>query len=571
MKAEEERLKAEAEDQEAAQDQRFAGFRRGIEVYCKDDPEIKLFHDIFKCSLPRLFKTLMAVRNMSDDDIIELLTLMTPTKSSQRKLKDYIDLTSSRQNCRAFFVFALLNTLCRENAIRFVFIGRTFLQLLACFSEVSVKEMQDLHIPKKVSDIDVYAVLSSIPPLECRELLVYVFTSSMDAVSHVHYVRDNSSWGAFKRGPVGHLYVAPSRFGNVMKVSKLVSPDVTAEVSDIGFDSVVSFARRFPGLKGTKIVQELPLLGLNYVLTQGALSTSQVVELQFAFPGADSGVLECLRNVLNILRDFVTSNLQDRYFIMTSNLLKFVVRAIQYKHIRVIQLNERGRLNRESTPTIYASLIAELDLVIKSDELFRDISDTTVRKRIRDAGKELIKLFFTESAASLADDMFVLAEQYKQTAIQESHKRLSGMILPMHERMLALYKKHGFDESKIRPEYREVLPTQPSSMGFRKDAQEFMGRQRVPLAVFDQAVVDDQASSQQEQESAPALAPDGKKGGTAAHKNNNKKYTRKNKNQKRMKTVRRKNNKKSDTSKRNKKSLRVYRTKSLHRRRKAIS
>jgi hypothetical protein len=60
-------------------------------------------------------------------------------------------------------------------------------------------------------------------------------------------------------------------------------------------------------------------------------------------------------------------------------------------------------------------------------------------------------------------------------------------------------------------------------------------------------------------------------GGRSAHKNNNKKYTRKKKSQKKMKTVRRKNNKKSTTTKRNKKSLRVYRTKSLHRRRKANS
>ena len=437
------------EDQVFAQDPGFEGFRREIEVRC-NRRGLSLFHDIFKCSLPRLFKTLMAVRNMSDDAIIELLTLMTPTKSSQRRLSDYIDLNSSRHNCRAFFVFALLNTLCREEEIRFVFIGRTFLQLLSCFSDVSIKELQELHIPKKVSDIDVYAVLRSIPPLECRELLLFVFTSSIDALSEVHYQRDGPSWAAFKKGQVGNLYVAPSRVGNVMKVSKLLSDKVITEVSDIGVDSVESFARRFPELQGRRIVQELPLLGLDYVLTPGALSTSQVVELQFAFPGADSGVLECLRNVLNILRDFVTNSLQEKYFIMTSNLLKFVVRAIQYEHIRVIQLDQHGRLKEDSTPKIYSLLIQELDTVIDGDDLFQGISES-VRKRIREAGKELIKLFFSKSTQSLDDSMFELAELYKQTAIHESYKRITGKnVFPMHKIMLALYTKHGFDYSKLQ-------------------------------------------------------------------------------------------------------------------------
>ena len=296
---------------------------------------------------------------------------------------------------------------------------------------------------------------------------------------------------------------------------------------------------------------------------------------------------------------------------MTSNLLKFVVRAIQYKHIRVIQLNERRRLEPDSTPWIYSLLIRELDVVIDGDELFRDISDTNVRKRIRQAGKELIKLFFSKNTESLDDNMFELAELYKQTAVQEAYKRLSRTILPMNEMMLALYNKYGFDESKIPKEYSEVLPSQHSCMmGSSDDPRAFMEQQRarvrVPLAVFDETVVAEPAFSQQGSASsdAPALAPalalspapvnpfleqvakakefvpsapeekdmtGSKQGGRSAHKNNNKKYTRKNKNQKRMKTVRRKNNKKSDTSKRNKKSLRVYRTKSLHRRRKAIS
>ena len=144
------------------------------------------FDFIFKCSTRSLFKIINAVSRMSDEEIKVLLasSLQAPAKvlaaaggggacaggggacASSAPLTEYMNLETS-QNCMAFFIFGILNGLRQPENVRFVFTGRTFLQLLSCHSMLPQEKCQQFHITKETSDFDVYTIFNdNVNPMQ---------------------------------------------------------------------------------------------------------------------------------------------------------------------------------------------------------------------------------------------------------------------------------------------------------------------------------------------------------------------------------------------------------------------
>ena len=175
-------------------------------------------------------------------------------------------------------------------------------------------------------------------------MLIFIFNLFWNLRSddiHVHFDLNEQAWRSFQEQP-GHLYVSPARAAGVMKVSKN-NAGVIEEVSDFGFTTVGAFTRTFPGLFTSGVlpsVNSLRLLSLRYKLKkslftmQGNLKLDDDnIRLDFEFPRAESGLSEALWIVTKTLCSFVLNDSREFYFIKVSNLLKFLIRAIQYECI----------------------------------------------------------------------------------------------------------------------------------------------------------------------------------------------------------------------------------------------
>jgi hypothetical protein len=380
-------------------------------------------------------------------------------------LTSYMDLENSGRNCRALFAFALLNGIRRVENVRFSFVGRTFLQLIACHSMLPVKACETLHIPKNTSDIDVYVIFNPDQgPITLRPLFLHIFNLFWRIPPeniHIHYSRDNDSWRQFEDSGNGHLYESVTRgTPDIMKVS--FNQGEVVEVCDIGFKTVQQFAHIFrlslPPLSRDKrfetlTVNELKLLELKYTLDQEIFSFNPqynpcVVQLDLQFPSALSGFDESIDNVFKILDSFLKNKLNfgsnshapiDFYFIHVSNLLKFIVRIIQYKGI------SEGGVNIQNLRDRIISYVKSICPVRKFEMV------------IAHAAIDLINLFFKADDGSINDDMFRMVDEYRKTAkngaagaaVRVESERFSAF----HTHILSILKRYGFSSIYLEHQY----------------------------------------------------------------------------------------------------------------------
>jgi len=528
--AEAQRLLQEAEKQRLIDQEveAFANFERNIIERCGGDDT--WFEFIFKCSRQKMFKIINAVVRMSDEEIIGLLSssLQAPPVSqgscaavagggggggacaSSALLTEYMNIPTSR-NCRAFVIFGILNKLRQPNNVRFVFTGRTFLQLLSCHSMLPPEKCEQFHITKETSDFDVYAIFNDrVNPMQYRELIVYIFKLFWNLHEndiHVHMNRNDQAWESFQHQP-GHLYISPARAAEVMKVSKN-NDGIIEEVSDFGFTTVGAFTRTFPGLFTAGVlpsVNNLRVLDLQYKLKKSLFMKQEEkklefdIDLDFEFPRAESGLSEALRIVIKILCSFVLNNSREFYFIQVSNLLKFLIRAIQYEYI--VEFNTpppppvqsisqpssfKGRNSRssrnsrnkgsivfplESAPSL-SSIESEIERLYREirskfhEELLLFLDPRTnpeflelitppydpnaLYNNINNAGLSFIHMLFINDASGLNihHQRFLEIDQYRKTP-KTPEGAAQRIRMPIHLLILNILKMFQFDDSSLQ-------------------------------------------------------------------------------------------------------------------------
>ena len=457
-----------AAEQAAAEQAAFNEFEKNIGLLCGGNG-ITYFETMFHCSLPQFFRIITVVRELPDQEIIKIMSSLVPAPDSASArtgpLTSYMDLENSGRNCRALFAFALLNGIRRVEHVRFSFIGRTFLQLIACHSMLPVEACETLHIPKNTSDIDVYVIFNpDKDPITLRPLFLHIFNLFWRIPPeniHIHYSRDNASWRQFEESGNGHLYESVTRgTPDVMKVS-FNNQGKVVEVSDIGFKTVQQFAGVFrlslPPLSRDKrfetlTVNELKLLELKYTLDQEIFSFNPqhnpcVVQLDLQFPSALSGFDESIDNVFKILNSFLNNQLNfgsnphapvDFYFILVSNLLKFIVRIIQYKGI------SEGGVNIQK-------LHANVNSGVRS---LRVLQFERFKRSIEDAAIDLINLFF-KADGSINDNIFRMVDEYRKT----SESKESGAALRVESERLSAFHTHILETLRGYGFHSEYLDT----------------------------------------------------------------------------------------------------------------
>ena len=435
----------------------FNEFEKNIGLLCGGNG-ITYFETMFHCSLPQFFRIITVVRELPDQEIIKIMSSLVPAPDSASArtgpLTSYMDLENSGRNCRALFALALLNGIRRIEHVRFSFVGRTFLQLITCHSMLPVEACKTLHIPKNTSDIDVYVIFNpDKDPITLRPLFLHIFNLFWRIPPgniHIHYSRDNASWRQFEESGNGHLYESVTRgTPDVMKISFNHQGRVF-EVSDIGFKTVQQFAGVFrlslpPPSRDkrfeTLTVNELKLLELKYTLDQEIFSFNPqynpcIVQLDLQFPSALSGFDESIDNVFKILNSFLNNQLNldgsnpdapiDFYFIHVSNLLKFIVRIIQYKGI------SGGGVNIQNLHANVNSGVRSLRVL--QFEMF-----------IADAAIDLINLFF-KADGSINDDIFRMVDEYRKTSeLKESGAAVRvEKFSAFHTHILNTLRRYGF-------------------------------------------------------------------------------------------------------------------------------
>ena len=92
--------------------------------------------------------------------------------------------------------------------------------------------------------------------------------------------------------------------------------------------------------------------------------------MDFEFPNAQSGLYESLHIIIKTLNSFLTNkfNFRDRqaesYFYHISTLLKFIIRAIQFKGISLF--NDMKKV-LPTIRVIYLGIIIDLDVVLETN------------------------------------------------------------------------------------------------------------------------------------------------------------------------------------------------------------
>jgi hypothetical protein len=437
---------AAAEQAAAEQAAAFNEFRENIRLL-NGGNGITHFETMFRCSLPQFFRITTVVRGLSDQEIIRIMSTLTPVRDSvsARPLTTYMDLANSGQNCRALFVLALLSGIRQVENVRFSFVGRTFLQLLACYSSLPPEKCAELHIPTNTSDFDVYIIFNNDKdPMMMRPFFLHIFNLFWNILPeniHIHYLRNDHAWRHFEQYGNGHLYESITRgTPEIMKIS-FNNQGRVFEVSDIGFKSIEQFSNIFrfslPYNSPVVRVDQFKLLELKYTFDQRMFFSEpqenpSPVQLDFQFPSALSGFDESINIILNILNSFLTNSLNldgairdapiDFYFIHVSNLLKFTVRAIQYKGI------EKGVMDVRA---------ADITSPLKKKRNFKKLSESN-----NGAIDDFIKLFFKDNGIN--HDFFERVDGYRNTGTRGAAIRITRF-KDVHDLILHILITYGFN------------------------------------------------------------------------------------------------------------------------------
>ena len=449
--------------QRAAEEAAIQQFQIEMNSLCEGNG-VSCFERMFRCSLSDFFRITTVVRKLSDQDIIRIMSeTLVPVPDSASSyvfpLPQYVDLENSRQNCRAFFVLALLNGLRQVENVQFAFIGRTFLQLLACHSRLPPATCAELYIPRETSDFDVYAIFNNRENINhMRPFIVHIFNLFWNLPRdyfHIHFQRNDEQWRQFQ-AQVGHIYESSPRGAlDIVKVSFNTERDGIVEVSDIGFKTEKQFTDVFPFVKSSVsvAVAQNPLLSLKYNLDQALFFAHSEdafgfnVQLEFEFPNAESGLDESLRIIKNILHSFLTNQFdfqgtegrgREFYFIHSSNLFKFIMRAIQFEGI------QDGGLPR------YDTILQKLYEKVKLDSSIN-------AGRFMGAAESLISYFFTPDKQQLAKDNIHTVNLYRETGVGLKGANIRTSRPPIHffhTYVLNILKHYGFDNGYLESEYK---------------------------------------------------------------------------------------------------------------------
>ena len=450
---------------------KLISFEKYIASLCEGNGN-QCFAFMFRCSLKQFFRITSVVSTLPDETLLTLMGLRVSDSASAGAppIINYMNLQGSGHFLRALFVIALLNGLCRVENVRFSFVGRTFLQLLACHSSLPPDKCHELHIPTSTSDVDVHVIFNNDVNPELYQFFIIsmfnLFLSIPPQNIHIHIgQRDNASWALFKTQP-DHMYVSSSRgFHDTVKFS-LNTEGKIVEVSDFSFKKENDFTGIFIFTKDTSPpppppplhstpppllpiflnnpaasaplldeidspvsprrdvsdspVARLRLLNLTYSLDDGKLFFTNPddffsVQLKFEFPDGQSGFIECLRNFINILYSFLTNKYDftsktDYYFIHTSNLLKFLVRAIQMKGISLFQ-ELKGTPVKPTIQFLYETIKREF---VK--ELQKNVHMVgEIKPDIETTGLTLLNLFFNQETTGFNPLAFDYTDEYRQT------------------------------------------------------------------------------------------------------------------------------------------------------------
>jgi len=456
---------------------------------------VACFTFMFRCTLKQFFRISNFVRKTSDQEIIKMLSTLTPAPGAP-PLTEYMKLDSG-QTSRSLLGLALLNGLCRHEHVRIVFIGRTFLQLLACHSRLPRDKCIELYIPQETSDIDVDVIFNNdIDPMQYRSFVIHIFNllwdipetnihiqwekkqkpviseevlkqvsehrSEMETKQFLnasatrafadaapprsqHDMHDNYAWNLFTSSKQGQrIYESISR-GSPDTVKFFFNNEgAIGEVSDISFKTSGKFVEtfKFPGPPDASI-DMLRLLELKYKPRSPLFHEPEFhdVYLEFEFPDAQSGLEECLTIIINTLYSFVTNSFdfagrKDYYFIHISNLLKFIIRAIQYQGIHLF--NQKG--SKYNIRELYDEIMSGLLRVLQSRQ---DIDDK-IKEKIENTALNIIGgTFFTP-------DGFINTRGFEDTnTYRNTEKNARGAAtrvgMDLHRHILSILEGNGFD------------------------------------------------------------------------------------------------------------------------------
>ena len=490
-------------------DAKLIQFEQYIASLC-DGNGAAYFEFMFRCTLKKFFRFSNFVKKTSDQDIIKMLSTLTPSPHSAASaappLTDYINLQGRGQTSRALFGFALLNGLCRHENVRIAFIGRTFIQLLACHSRLPPDKCIELRIPQETSDIDVCVIFNNDKdPMQYRSFVVHIFNllwNIPETNIHIQWERkkptvseevlkqvtqhisemnskrlsnasatraladaapprpqrdmhDNSEWTSFKLSTKGQrMYESISR-GSLETVKVFFNNEgVVGEVSDISFKTLEKIVETFkfigidPHKPDLKVIM-LPLLELKYKPQSSLFDDGDGVYLEFEFPNAPSGLEECLTIIINILKSFLTNGFkfesrEDFYFIHVSSLLKFIIRAIQYQGLHLF--NQKGY--EYDIRELYRQLILNLFRVLESRQDIRGGIE-----KIRHAALSIIDLFFISDKSNFNETRFDETTIYRDTEKNTKGARYR-VKMDLHKIILDVLHRNGFDHGYLlRNEY----------------------------------------------------------------------------------------------------------------------
>jgi hypothetical protein len=481
-------------------------FEQYIASLC-DGNGIACFTFMFRCTLKQFFRISNFVRKTSDQDIIQMLSTLTPAPFSAasvaRPLTEYMKLQGSGQTSRALFGLALLNGICRHEHVRIAFIGRTFIQLLACQSRLPQDKCIELHIPQETSDIDVHVIFNNdIDPMQYRSFVIHIFNLLWDIPEtniHIQWekkqkpdiseemlktiseyrremetkqllnasatrafadaapprpqrdMHDNYAWTLFTSFKEGQrMYESISRGSPETVKVFFNNKGVIGEVSDISFKTSGKIVEtfKFPGIAAIAPpdlkVNMLHLLELKYKPKSPLFHEPEFhdVYLEFEFPDAQSGLEECLTIIINTFKSFVTNGFD---FANRKDFYFIHVSSLLKFIIRAIQyqgihlFNQKGSNYR--VRELYDQLTMNLHRVLESRQDIRDIID-----KVDNVALNIIGLFFTQDKNDFNIRAFADTTIYKN-----SEKNATGAAvrvdMDLHKHILHILSVNGFDSS----------------------------------------------------------------------------------------------------------------------------
>jgi hypothetical protein len=475
------------------------------------------FELMFRCDMMQFFRIANVIHETSDDDILRILFELNPVPDSAvtvsaHPLREYME--QRGETSRAFLVFGLLNGLCRPENVRIIFVGRTFLQLLACHSRLPQDKCRELHITQETSDFDAHVIFNNDrDPMQCRSFFMFIFNLFWNIPKtnfHIHFERNDAQWLAFN-SLRGHIYESATA-GSPETIKVSLNNGKITEISDVTFTTLAKFGEKFAIPSGAQ------LLHLKYKLDhQLQFFANQRdafdVNLDFEFPNEQSGLYESLHIIIKTLNSFLTNkfNFRDRqaesYFYHISTLLKFIIRAIQFKGISLfngmkylsIRLIYRGITERDLDEILdtnfhiaeakaaadavtsakvkvvamnaardaaraaaakdveQANAAAAKDVEQANAAAYRASDDAakaelasryaaekvTINQKVKLAAIALINLFFNEDKTNFSEQTFTETNIYRKTNKKAADDRVEMML---HKKILEILIQYGFEK-----------------------------------------------------------------------------------------------------------------------------